>query len=96
MTLLREAMLKAMRRRKSDESKVDAILDLLGLDEDDGIVNMGDVSQVLAYVIDANEKLEDFGEDPEGWEAEDFDELNKSMTALHSLLPSHLVKDDDE
>lgn len=94
--LLRDAMIQAISRKKTNESKVDAILDLLGMDENDAIVNMADVSTVMAFAQAAGERLAYFSEDPEGWDDDDYEAYNKAFDRLHTLMPSHLFEEEED
>lgn len=96
MSGLQEAMLQAIRRRKSDEKKVEAILDLLGLDGDDIIVPAEDLAHLMAYTNLAADKLGgDFGIFPDDWDEEDDEGRVESYNRLVKLLPPHYTVEEE-
>lgn len=96
---LREAIIQAMKRKQSNEARADAILSLLGLDDDDCIVSMEDLSNVLAYSNDAQQTLERydfFVEDEDGntWPDDELEWFEQSHQRLFTLLSPEYKVDD--
>jgi hypothetical protein len=59
MALLHEALVRAIRNKRTDKGRVDAILKILGLAKDDVIVSRDDLYQVLDYAAEAEITMED-------------------------------------
>lgn len=86
MSLLHEVLVKAIRNKRTDKGRVDAILKVLGLEKDDVIVDREDLGRVLAYAADAENTLEVRGYSaPDGYDDEDVERADASWYRLHAI-----------
>lgn len=87
MSSLRDALIQALKRKQSNESRADAILALLGLEHDDVIVNRNDLFEVLNYAADAeNYLLEEYGEDRlPSWEDDQIDRTDDAWFRISDI-----------
>lgn len=87
---LRQALLDAIKGRRLDETRVDAILDVLGLNKNDMIVNDNDVALVVAWT----QQFGPWDYSADTWDDEDMDDLHKAVVNLVKLLPPDLLEDE--
>lgn len=97
---LHDALIKAMKKCKSDEERSEAVLGLLGLDADDCIISMEHLAWLVAHAQDASATLATYsgewapieGATGDIWDEDDMKKMHKVIESSLALLSSEYVE----